>query len=296
MRRSLPLLVLLLATAACSKAGPDRSASPQPTQAPNAAPRGEAESAAPGGQASRDGGPNVGVTAAPGVAFSYNYAFRLPPTRIAEVQEQHAQMCEQLTVARCRITGMLYRVNNAHDVEATLSFKLDPAIARHFGRSGVQVVTGAEGSLIESEITGTDVGTAIHAASRSIAEMQADLTRIEARLRAPNLAPEEKAELESQAQQLRDSIRAGAAQRDAQQESLATTPMTFEYRSGEPTLGQTLQDSGDTFIEGGVVLLRVLAALLPWALVASLIAATVVFVRRRWLRRTAAAAAETEGS
>ena len=46
-------------------------------------------------------------TAAPGVAFNYRYAFRLAAPRIAEVQEQHAQMCERLTVARCRITGML---------------------------------------------------------------------------------------------------------------------------------------------------------------------------------------------
>lgn len=111
MRRSLPYLVLLLTTvAACNKAS-DRGVSNQGAgQPPNPAAESAASPAMAGG-ASRDGGPNVGVTAAPGVAFNYQYAFRLAPTRIAEVQEQHAQMCERLTVARCRITGMFYRVN-----------------------------------------------------------------------------------------------------------------------------------------------------------------------------------------
>jgi hypothetical protein len=293
MRRSLPFLVLLLATAACSKSNPDRSAPSEPAaQSSNAvASYDVSESRAPAGQASRDGGPNVGVTAAPGVAFNYNYEFSLPPTRIAEVQEQHAQACEHLTVARCRIIGMSYRVNSAHDVQAMLAFKLDPAIARQFGREGVQGVLGAEGMLIESEITGTDVGTQIHAANRSIAELQGDLQRIEAQLRAPRLDLDEKARLEDQAQQLRETIRAGTAQRDEAQASLATTPMVFRYASGEPTLGQSLQDTGDSFLSSAYVLLRIVIALLPWALAAGLIAAIVLTVRRRWVKK---AVAETE--
>jgi hypothetical protein len=298
MRRSLPFLVLLLATAAaCSKSNPDRSGPSEPqAQSSNAtASYDTSESAAPAaGRASLAGGPNVGVTAAPGVAFNYAYAFSLPPTRIAEVQEQHAQMCEHLTVARCRITGMFYSVNNAHNVEAMLAFKLDPAIARIFGREGTEAVVRAEGSLIESEITGTDVGTQIHAANHSIAELQADLQRIEAQLRAPNLDVDEKARLEDQAQQLRESIRAGSAQRDEAQASLATTPMTFRYASGEPTLGQSLQDTGDTFLDSAAVLLRIVIALLPWALAAGLIAGIVLLVRRRWFPKKAAA--ETEAN
>jgi hypothetical protein len=288
MRKTLPFLVLLLAAAACSKSNP-RSEPSGPAPASNAAAAADvSESAAPGGQASRDGGPNVSVTAAPGVAFNYNYEFRLPPTRIAEVQEQHAQMCEHLTVARCRITGTLYRVNNDHDVEAMLAFRLDPAIARLFGRDGVQSVVHADGMLIESETTGTDVGTQIHAATRSIAELQADLQRIEAQLRTPRLDLDEKARLDDQARQLRETIRAGAAQRDEAQASLATTPMVFRYASGEPTLGQSLQDAGDSFLGSAYVLLKIVIALLPWALAAALVAAIVLLVRRRWHPKKAA--------
>jgi hypothetical protein len=284
MRRSLPLLVLLLAATACSKAGPDRSAPPQPQSGGSnaAASYDLSGSAAPAAQASRDGGPDVGVTAAPGVAFNYNYEFSLPPTGISAVEEQHAQMCERLGIARCRITGMFYRVNNSHNVEGRLEFKLDPAIARIFGRDAGGIVVHEGGMLIESEITGTDVGPQIHAANRSIAEMQADLQRLETRLRAPNLDPDEKARLEEQAQQLRESIRAGSAQREEAEESLATTPMTFRYTSGEPTLGQSLEDSWQSFLDSGAILLRVLIALLPLALAIGIGAAIFLAIRRRW--------------
>lgn len=283
MRRSLPFLVLLLATAAaCSKSNPG-SAPSQPSTTFDTSGN-AAESAAPSRAA---GGPNIGVTAAPGVAFDYRYEFRLPPTRIAEVQEQHAQMCERLTVARCRITGLYYRVNNAHNIEANLAFRLDPAIARTFGRDAVQVVAGAEGMLSESEITGTDVNPTIHQANRSLAELQADLQRIEGQLRATHLDPDEKARLEEQAQQLREQIRAAGAQRDEAQASLATTPMVFRYASGEPTLAQSLQDSADSFLDSAAILLRVLIALLPWAIAAALVWAIVRYVRRRWFVKPA---------
>ena len=283
MRRSFPFLVLLLATAAaCSKSNPG-SAPSQPSTTYDTSGN-AAESAAPSRAA---GGPNIGVTAAPGVAFDYRYEFRLPPTRIAEVQEQHAQMCERLTVARCRITGLYYRVNNAHNIEANLAFRLDPAIASTFGRDAVQVVAGAEGMLSESEITGTDVNPTIHQANRSLAELQADLQRIEGQLRATHLDPDEKARLEEQAQQLREQIRAAGAQRDEAQASLATTPMVFRYASGEPTLAQSLQDSADSFLDSAAILLRVLIALLPWAIAAALVWAVVRYVRRRWFVKPA---------
>jgi hypothetical protein len=297
MRRSLPFLVLLLATAAaCSKSSPDRSGSSEPSsQAPSAPAAGQpSESRAADSQARSEAGPNVGVTAAPGVAFNYRYEFELPPTRIAEVQEQHALACERLTVARCRITGMSYRRSSAHNIEAMLAFKLDPAVARSFGRDGTAAVVNADGLLSESEITGTDVGTQIRAAGRSIAEMQGDLQRIEAQLRAPRLDVDEKARLEEQAQQLREMIRAGTAQREEAQESLATTPMVYRYVSGDPTLAQSLQDTGDSFLESASVLLRIVIALLPWALAASLVAAIIIYARRRWPAKKTAVEMEPE--
>src|SRR5688572_33423589 len=149
MRRSiLPIFILI---AACSQPEPRESSedlqtydtAERPMQVnvpPPMAP------ASPPPTASRDasaaaeqGGPNISVTAAPGVAFNYRYAYRLPNARISAAQEAHASMCEKLGITRCRITGMRYSLVNERDVSASLELKLDPAIARHCGKDGTTV-------------------------------------------------------------------------------------------------------------------------------------------------------------
>ncbi|MGQ0588207.1 MAG: DUF4349 domain-containing protein [Sphingosinicella sp.] len=304
MRRSSPLLVLLLASA-CSQAGDpagDRggqdlktydvqeSAAPSPVQVPQT-------------RDSRAAGPDISPTAAPGVAFNYRYAFRLPTDRVAQVQEQHAQTCESLGPRRCRITGMLYRVVNETDVEAMLAFRLDPAIARRFGRAGVEAVTRAEGMLTESEITGTDVGTEIRRAGRDIAELNEELRRIEARLAQGGLPAAERQRLEAEAQELRRAIQAIQANREEAEETLATTPMVFNYGSGDlvpgprgrPSLSGALDQALSNFLQGGTVLLIILITLLPWALAIGLI----WWIVRRivvWRRRSTAPAGPAESS
>lgn len=289
MRRSLPFLVLLLATAA-SCGQPSSSPSNQMSSAPEAAEMSMDAAAPETAQSRAAAGPNVSVTAAPGVAFNYRYAFQLQPQHIAGVQERHAQMCEQLTIARCRITGMRYRVvNNGRDIEAMLALKLHPAVARHFGRDGVGVVVAAEGMLTESEISGTDVGSSIQAAGRGLAELQAELERIEARLRAMG-AGAQKSQLEYEAAQLRQQIRDLRESRTQQQETLATTPMVFHYGSGAyapgfgqgPSLKQALQRAGDDLLYSLNILLVVLVRLLPWALAALLGWLAFRAARRRW--------------
>lgn len=235
-------------------------------------------------------GPNVSVTAAPGVAFNYRYAFRLAPERIAAVQEHHARACEQLGVARCRITGMRYRVVSEREVEAMLAFKLEPSIARRFGQAGVEAVTRSEGVMVDAEISGTDVGTSIRAAGRSLAELEAELSRIEQRIARGGLRSDERSQLEYEAQRLREQIRAVRANREEQQESLATTPMVFEYGSGDfvpgydarPSFRRAAGRAGDNFVEGVYVLFVIVVTLLPWALIALLLWAAFRYLRRRF--------------
>lgn len=218
-------------------------------------------------------GPAVAPTAAPGIAFNYRYAFRLPGQKIASVQEQHAQACERLGLARCRIAGMRYRLVNERDVEAMLAFKLDPAIARQFGKAGIETVANNEGMLIDSEISGEDAGAAIAAANRSEAQLSDDLERVEAQLGRSGLAAAERDRLQAEAQQLRQTIRSNRDVRDEQRESLATTPVVFEYGSGDLVPGfdthspvrQALETAGDNLIGGAAFLFVALATLLPWA-------------------------------
>ncbi|MEG3182190.1 hypothetical protein [Sphingomonas sp. LT1P40] len=213
---------MALGLAACSQAPREESAS-QPTT----------EMAADVAEAPA----GVRVTAAPGVAFNYRYAFSLPATQIATAQETHAAACEALGIARCRITGMRYQLQGEDRVEAMLAFKLDPALARNFGKQGIAAIQKAEGTLVDAEITGTDAGAEITRLATDRARAQEEIARIDKELARTNLPASERAELQRQRAEI--AGRAAATQTDttAQRESLANTPMTFDYRSGRAIRG-----------------------------------------------------------
>ncbi len=285
MRAFLPLSILLLASA-CGQES--RQPSPRTENMP------AAESA--DARAESDGPPGIGVTAAPGVAFNYRYNFRLPADRISEVQEQHAAACEKLGVDRCRITGMLYRLINDRDREAMLAFKLDPAIARQFGKDGIEAVNRADGMLTESEISGVDAGSEIAAATRTVGQLEEDLRKVEEQLARAGPRSSDRAELQAQAAQLRESIRSTRTTRAERQESLARTPVVFRYGSGElapgsdrgSQIGRALRQSGDNLSSAFAVAIVVLIFLAPWLLLGGL----GWWVVRRVRRRSAPAAAE----
>lgn len=287
MRRAIPFFVLLLATTACGSS--DQGGGPGSSPSNRATGDAAAEASVASGQSDRETGPDIGTTAAPDVVFNYRYGFRLAADRIATVQDQHQELCERLTLARCRITGMNYRAESAEDVEAMMSFAVDPAAARLFSREAVQRVTAADGRVADSEIEGIDVGTSLRATGRTRADLEAELARIETRLNGIDPVSAAKTDLEERAAQLRTQIRSLRETGEAQQQSLATTPIVFNYGSGRfapgpaetPSLAQTTQETGEDALYALALLLRVLIVLSPW-LVAGLIGWwAVARIRRR---------------
>lgn len=181
--------------------------------------------------------PGIAVTATPGVAFNYRYAFRLPAARIAAAQETHAKACETLGIARCRITGMRYTLTGDDRIDAMLAFRLDPALARVFGRQGIAAIEAAEGMLTNAEITGTDAGGEIERLAGERARVAADRARLDRELARKDLSADIRAEMLRQRGTLDEQTRGVAASTAEQQASLATTPMTFDYRSGTAIRG-----------------------------------------------------------
>ena len=277
MRKAL-CLGLLTATAACGQAGNDEAYGPSVQS--NMVVEDVAEDSSP--SASRGPRPpGVAPTAAPGVAFNYRYAFRLPAENIGRVQEEHAQACEKLGVEHCRITAMNYRDDGDRHVVAQLAFKLDPALARGFGRDGIGAVTRAQGELLEAAITGTDVGSEISAATRVQAQQADEVRRLEQQLARPGLSSGERVELQLQLQALRDSIRAGQSEQTGRRQQLATTPVTFDYKAGKTgsRLERAVADAADNFAGAAITALIVLVTLLPWLVVLLLL-----WLLWRWLR------------
>ncbi|MGZ8286909.1 MAG: DUF4349 domain-containing protein [Allosphingosinicella sp.] len=277
-------LSLLLATAACGggDSNEDSGAGPAMREDVQTFDAGEGGPAADSTSSRTPRPPGVAPTAAPGVAFNYRYAFRLPAENIGRVQEEHALACEKLGVEHCRITAMNYRDDGDRRVEAQLAFKLDPALARAFGRDGIGAVTKAQGELLQAAITGTDVGSEISAATRVQAQQADEVRRIEQQLARPGLSSGERVELQQQLQALRDSIRAGQSEQTGRRQLLASTPVTFDYRAGKTgtRLERAMADAGDNFVGATTLLLIVLVTLLPW-----LAALLLLWLAWRWLRR-----------
>ena len=200
--------------------------------------------------------PEVSPTAAPGVAFDYRYAFRLPPERIGAVQEQHAAACEKLGPDRCRITGMTYEQDGKEEVSAQLLLKLDPQLARRFGREASDVVTRAQGLIASVQISGEDVGSAIESDQQNQAQVRESLRRIEGELAQKGRSGTERAELQRQAEDLRRSARMNEQTIGERRKQLATTPMAFRYTAGETddTLGGDARQALDAFASGARIL------------------------------------------
>ena len=285
MRKAL-CLGLLLATAACSQGGEESAGYSSGGDGNMTTFDAQEDAAAPAATDSSARSsprpPGVAPTAAPGVAFNYRYAFRLPAANIGRVQEEHAQACEKLTVARCRITAMTYEDDGDGDIEAQLSFKLDPAIARTFGRDGIAAVDKAEGELLRAAITGTDVGSQISAAQRNQAQQADEVRRIEQQLARPGLSSSERVELQQQLAGFKASIQATETEQTGRREQLATTPVSFEYRAGKTgsRLERAIADAADNFAGAGITALIVLVTLLPW-----LVLLLLLWLLWRWLNR-----------
>jgi hypothetical protein len=261
-----PLFATALILAGCSGAEESALEKPERMEA--------AEAPAEMASADAAAGPNVRVSAAPGVAFNYRYAFRVPDAKIAGVQEEHAAACETLGLSRCRITGMRYQLIDEDEVNASLAFKLDPSIARKFGKDAISSVEKAKGILVDSEISGIDVGSQITASQRRSSDLQAELNRIEARLKAGGMGDRERTELQEQAQRMRDQLDGERDTRRVGEESLATTPMEFSYSGGEgiPGFGSGNPFAGAwetaiaSFVTMASFLLLLIGGGLPWVL------------------------------
>lgn len=266
---------LALISASCSQSPQDNSSGPS--------------------TATRDASetPEIAPSAAPGVSFNYDYRFRLPDSRISATQEAHAAACEQMGLAKCRITGMSYSLDRDENVSAGLSLKLVPGLARAFGKSASRLVEKNDGRLDSLHIGSNDEGERIGGAIRERASITDRIAKIEAELARARDSDNRAALI----QQL-DALRAEASRQTStiaeSETALANTPMTFTYygEGGAPGFrGNPLRESWHIFVATVVAiagfLLRAIAVLVPLGLVLALLVllwrSPPVRSARRWL-------------
>jgi hypothetical protein len=265
MKKILLATTALLAVTACNK-------SEEPSQ--NTAVATESV-AADASASSKDEGstpPDIAATVAPGVAFDFNYAFSLPEAKIAQAQEAHAALCGKLGISRCRVTGLTFSKERDGDITANMAFKIDPALALSFGRDATDLVERVDGKLESSHVSGEDVGTAIVAGDKNAAQIRADLARINVQLAIPKLSSLVRQQLLGEARDLKSQLASIRSDRDDQVESLATTPVQFNYEPSEAVFGfqrgsaiQTGLSTGSASLGAmGTVLATVIGGFGPW--------------------------------
>lgn len=280
MRNKLLAGAMTLALIGCSEKSAEDASVSNPINSDSAAIAEEAADAA--------ATPRIDIEAAPGVAFDYAYRFRLADDRIAKVQEEHAAACETLGIQRCRIVDVRYQLTDEKLVEAQTQFKLVPGIARKFGANAIASVEKAEGVLADASVAGEDVGTEILTSQQRSAGSEAEIVRLEERLKSGGLDKRERTELLAQISQLRGEIGNERQTRRSGEARIAWTSVAFNYASdgGLPGIGHEnpFASAGETLMRSGSTALSFVltlgAALLPWAVLLGLI---VAFWRSRFM-------------
>lgn len=289
------ILVPTLLLTACQQAS-EEPTQPEALNVPNDLP--VADVAEETADASAMKTPGISASLAPNLAFEYRYAFKLPEAKIGAVQEEHAEACEVLGSARCQIIDYKYAQAKENDVEAMLAFKLDPAIARKFGRDAIASVEKAEGVLADGNVTGTNVGGAIEDSQGRSALLEAQLERLEQRLKA-RLPAKERASLQDRVEEIRRELDNEGEGRRQGEVKLAMTPVQFTYTSdgGLPGFGKdnpfasAFDVAATSFATMISFVLMVAGALAPWALLIFLIVLALRSnaasgIRRWWNRNT----------
>ncbi len=276
MRIRLTLFAIALGLSGCSQAGSDQSESYAAID--DAADM--AESAAP----------DIRPTAAPGVAFDYAIRLGVPDMRISALQEQHADACEKLGLARCQIVGMNYDLVDENRVSGRLRFLLTPDIARDFAKSAVEAARQVDGQLIRSEFNGEEVQTAIDASRARSGDAQARIDEIERELARGGVTRDRRAALNDEAARLRQQLTGERQTRDETGRRLAKSPLTITY-AGSRDYGRTpLSQIADEAVDAGRSSLALLftifvyffTVLLPWLVVAAILIYAVRWVSRRY--------------
>jgi hypothetical protein len=225
-----------------------------------------------GAQADRDTPPGIDPSVTPGVAFDFRYGFSLPERRISTVQEQHAALCGRLGQLHCRVTALTFDKVRDGVINANMKFKLDPAMALGFARDATALVEQAEGKLATSRVEGTDVGKDVVANDKTSGDLRAELSKVDAQRRIPGLSKDARERLLSKGSEIRKELFTLSRDRDEKVESLATTPVVFEYEviRVATTPGDALKQGLAAGSSSASALFAMLSLLLgavgPWAL------------------------------
>ncbi|MEA3018426.1 MAG: hypothetical protein QOI38_3148 [Sphingomonadales bacterium] len=243
--------------------------------------------------------------AAPRIAYSYAYRFRVPAAALAGVQERHLQLCLELGELRCRVVSMRRSETRPATVDhgygggapveqpgAALELQVATPLAHQFGRSLGAAAGAAGGETVDRQIAAEDL-------SRQMVDFEARIRTRETLIRRLS------ALLETRSGNIQQAVEAERAINEAQEELDAARTWLAEMR-GRVTMSRIAiaYEAGPAATAGTerspfasslaqiaaltrhsfAALLLVFGVLLPWGAIVLL-----VVLAARWGRRRLAA-------
>ena len=234
----------------------------------------------------------------PQLAYAYVLGYRLPGPRIAEAQQAHLALCQNLGPTRCQLVAMRGGSSDDGYANANLQLRVASSIAQDFRADLTRAIAGVGGRAAEASITADDVSKEIVDTEARIRQREILVARLTDMLRNRQGRVSELVEAErsvAAAQEELDQAKGWLAELRTR---VAMSRFTVNYVPGvavSPSprpqsgrLGDAILASAGVMFAFARNLLIVLIFALPWALIALAGAALV----RRWYRRRPAEAAE----
>ncbi|MCW3848190.1 DUF4349 domain-containing protein [Sphingomonas sp. LB-2] len=263
---------MLAGCGSVQQTGDSQSTSAAEIASADASAPGEAKTGAPGAAEP------VKVTL-PQLSYSYKLTYLLPGDKVAEVQEAHRTLCEQMGPARCQILSLQRGTGENTHAEATLQLRVASNEARAFTDSMGKSVTNAGGRNTESTIATEEVSKAIVDTRARIEQRELLVKRLTEVLRNKSGSVEELVEAERSVTQAQEELDQARAWLTELQGRVAMANVDISYGSiaasadaGSVTgqLGDATLGSATSFMIGVRALLTVFIYLAPWGLLALL--------------------------
>ena len=288
------LSVSMLALAACGKTESSNtrgSAAPSTTAPGAGAERLTVSDVAPPPPAPAGGAPAPVAVTLPRIAYSYKYAFRLPVDQVSAAQRAHLALCDRLGPARCQLVSMENDSGDGQVGTASMTLKVDSAIARRFGDQLQAVVGKAGGRVVNQTVAAEDVSKAMTDSQVRISQRAVLVQRLTSILQNRQGPVADLVQAERAVADAQEELDTAKAELADLQGRVATSTIDIGYSASAAATdsGGTVLDSfgqsGSIFVNGVSVILRVLIILAPWALVIGLLVWGINALVSRRLRR-----------
>lgn len=241
-------------------------------------------------RAHESGAPDAIKVTLPQLAYAYSLSYLLPGDKIAEAQDAHRELCEEMGPARCQLLALERGTGPESSARALLKLRVATAAARRFQILLDHAVTQVGGRAGSASIATEDVSKQIVDTEARIRQRELLVARLTDALRNAKGKPSELVDAErsiTRAQEELDQARAWLTENRGR---VAMSEFTIGYGAVAPSLStaslgsqlsEAAQGSGAVFMIGLRALLSIAIYLLPWALLLGLPLLLVRQLRKR---------------